>query len=152
MGHPGRVGPGTGVVAPQGIDVDHGEGSVPLVRDLDANGPTLVADQIVGVEELLPACTPAVPVVATEVEDPARRVVCVGIGRPRPHHVGMEDRHQRLGVLRVPRGRLKIDHRLDLTVNIAHQRFLRVFSQVEGGTQLSPERKTFRPEWKPLLF
>jgi hypothetical protein len=108
------------LVAPQGVDIHHRQRSIAFPRHLDPSDRAPVVDQPVLAEQLLPSSFPALAVVAPEHKYPSRGIVVVRRRRPRPHHVGMKNVNQRLGVLPVPGARLAIHYLLDLWCDIFH--------------------------------
>ena len=52
-------------VAPQRVNVHHREGRIIFLRDLDFTNLALVVNQLVGLEQLLPACPPTLTIVSS---------------------------------------------------------------------------------------
>ena len=105
---------------PQSIDVNHREGTVTFLRNNDTHNLASVVDKPVCVEERLPATNPAIAVVASPLQDPAFGIVGLGIGRPWPYHVRMEDREKQIDILSVPSSRFSMDDFLDLGLQSSH--------------------------------
>ena len=109
-------------VTPQGVDVDDGERSITLLGNDYFDGLAPVVNERVSIEEILPARSPPLTIVAAPREDPFGRVVTLIVRRPRPNHIRVKDRDQRFRVLLVPRHRFAVNSLLDSgsDVGIAH--------------------------------
>jgi hypothetical protein len=103
------------LVPPESIDVDHGERPVPLLGDLDPDRVALIPDQIVSVEDVLPALTPAIPVESSQDEDSVDRIMGISGRRPRPDHVRVDHGEEEVRILCVPAGGFEIHQFLDLS-------------------------------------
>jgi hypothetical protein len=102
-----------GASSPQRVHVHDGEGAVTLLGDHDPDGAPIVVHELVAAEEVLPTRFPSPAIEASLREHPRDRIVGPSVRRPGPDHVGMEELHESLRVLTVPRRGLAIDHRLD---------------------------------------
>jgi len=105
------------LVPPEGIDVHHGERTVPLLGDLDPDRVALISDEIVSVEDVLPAFAPAIPVESSQDEDPVDRIMGISSRRPRPDHVRVDHGEEEIRILRVPASGFEIHQILDLSCN-----------------------------------
>lgn len=105
------------LVPPERVHINHRERSVALGGHQDFQRPTMVVDQIARFEKLLPTLLPT-PTVKTPLgEDPIDRIMGMRGRRPRPYHVGMKNRYERLCILRIPGLRLVVYHFLDFSLH-----------------------------------
>src|ERR1700733_759527 len=109
-----------GPIAPKSVDVNDGECAVPLFRYHDAQRVALIVYEIVRVKKHLPRAPPSLAIKSSEWNYPAHRVMRRRIRRPRPNGIGMEERHESLGVASVPCHCLGIDQRPNLLFRRDH--------------------------------
>jgi len=82
-------------IAPQRIDIHHGQRTVALLRNLNPLNEALIVDDIVSIKQVLPYLLPARRVESPQHHHPFHRIVSVAARRPGPDHVGMENRIKR---------------------------------------------------------
>jgi hypothetical protein len=99
-------------VAPQRININHCDGAIALLGNLNSLCSSSIMDKGVGVKQLLPYLFPALGVKSPQHQHPVHWIVSAGARRPGPNHVGLKDCDQQIDILRISGSRLSI-HNLD---------------------------------------